>query len=248
VKYTLLLNLILTMSCASWQGASKEKAQMHGQVGASLLESGHYPEALSALLQAAELNSKDPQIQNNLGLAFFYRGRPDKAKTHLERAVDLDSKFTDARNNLGRILIEIKEFKKAEVELKLAVEDLTYPHPQRPYMNLGLLYFKTKNFKEAKVALEKSIYYERSNCYAQTLMGRTLFELKLHDQAAATLDRAIGYCPYQQADEAQYWAGLSYLNAGDLSRSRARFDEIMRLYPESNYRELTQKILNQERF
>lgn len=242
-----ILILLLVSSCVSWPSAHTEQAQVQGQVGASLLESGNYPEALSALLKAEELNPKDAHVQNNLGLAYFYRGRPDKAKSHLENAIKIDPKFTDARNNLGRILIEMGEFNSAEAELKEAVADLTYTRPEKPQFNLGILYFKTKRYQEARGVLEKSLQYDRSSCPAQTLLGRTYYELNQNVMAAATLDRAIGLCPYQASDEPQYWAGMTYLRSGDTSRARLRFEEIIRLYPESQYRALATSALKDER-
>lgn len=249
----LMKNLVLLLlcgflvSCVSWPSEKREKAQMQAQVGMSLLESGNYPEALSALLHAYELDPEDANILNNLGLAYFYRGRPDKAKVHLTSAVKLDPKRTEARNNLGRILLELGEYQEAELQLKKAAEDLTYSRPDRPYLNLGLLYFKTNRYQEAKRVLEKASYHEKNNCTITTLLGRSQFELKDFISAASILDRAIGYCTFQTADEPQYWAGISYLRSGDLDKARKRLSEIIKLYPESPYRIQSQKLLMEER-
>jgi len=247
-KFAIGLLCLTIMSCASWPDAKSEKAQMHAQVGMSLLESGNYPEALSSLHQAHDLDSDDPTIMNNLGLAYFYRGRPDKAKSFLIKALDQNEKLTDARNNLGRILLELGEYRESEIQLKMATQDLTYPRPDRPYLNLGMLYFKTSRFQEAKRSLERSLHYEKNNCTATTLLGRSYFELKDYLSSAAILDRAIGNCSFQSSDEAQYWSGMSYLKLGDLNRARRRFSEIVKLNIESPYRIEAQKQLAHERF
>jgi type IV pilus biogenesis/stability protein PilW len=247
-KVGMSLVYLALISCASWPNAKKEKAQMQAQVGMSLLESGNYPEALSALLLAHEMDPKDASILNNLGLAYFYRGRADKAKLYLQKSISQDEKLTDARNNLGRILIELGEYKKAEEHLKLATEDLTYPRPDRPYLNLGMLYFKMARYHDAKRSLEKSLRYQKNNCTATTLLGRSYYELKDYLSSASVLDRAIGYCTFQASDEAQYWSGMSYARLGDFNKAKRRFSELVKLYPESPYRIQAQKQLAEERY
>jgi type IV pilus assembly protein PilF len=243
-----LLCFLCLWGCASWSSQEKkEKAQMQAQVGMSLLESGNYPEALSALLHAYELEPEDPTILNNLGLAYFYRGKPEKAKFYLQKALKQNYQFTDAHNNLGRILLELGEYKASEIHLKKAVEDLTYPKPEKPYLNLGLLYFKTNRYQEAKKASEKSVYYDKRSCASNTLLGRSYYQIQEYFLSASILDKAIGYCPFQSADEAQFWSGMSYLKLGDIDKTKSRFNEIVKLYPESPYRTQAQKELSQER-
>ncbi len=114
LRFFLVWILLFTAaSCASWGPRDPEQAELHLRVGSSLLESGSYPQALSELLKAEELDPENAMIQNNLGLVYFARERLELSEKHIRRAIALDPKFTDAKNNLGRVLIESKKYEEA---------------------------------------------------------------------------------------------------------------------------------------
>ncbi len=243
----LIILFLLMSSCAQWPNPQKEQAELQGQVGAALLESGNYPKALSSLVTAEKMDPHNPIIQNNLGLAYYYRGRTDLAKIHLQKAVTLDSKYTEAKSNLGRILIDLKEYDQAEKLLNQAKVDLTYEKPEQPLLNLGILHLKKHNWDAAKKSLSQAIEYDPDNCMGNTYLGRALFENKEFSSAAMILDRAIGYCPVQNSDEAQYWSAKAYFESKDYDRSRMRFEELVKLYPRSTYQLEAKKALTDKR-
>lgn len=241
---TFFCSLALLSGCASWGPADPEKAELHLRMGTSLLESGNYPLALGELLQAEKLDDTNPIIQNNLGLAYFARERADLAEKHVRKALKLKSDYTDARNNLGRILLELDKYAEAEKILKEATTDLTYPSPEKPFLNLGLVYFRQRRFDDAKKAFAKSLDYQRNNCLGQTMYGRTLMEMKDFQGAALALDRAIGFCREGQIDEPQYYSALAYYQVGDQRKAESRLEEIIRIYPNGRYRDRARSMLD----
>ena len=212
-------------------------------MGTSLLESGNYPQALSELLIAEKLDDSSSLIQNNLGLAYLARERTDLAEEHIRKAVKLKSDFTDAKSNLGRVLIERKKFAEADKFLHDALSDLTYPHPEKPLLNLGLSSFRQGRFQEAKKYVLKSLDFQRSSCLGQTLYGRSLFELKDYAGSASTLDQAIGFCQNDQPDEPQYFSALAYYQNGEQRKAETRLEEILKLYPNGRYRDRARSML-----
>lgn len=226
---------------------NKERADAYLQIGSAHLAKGNYPMALTNLLEAVRLDPTNPVGRNNLGLAYFVRGRYDLAEAQLKEAVSLNSNYTDARNNLGRTYTELKKFDKAIEQLSIAVKDLTYPQPYKLYSNLGYAYFQHRDFKNAKGYLYEAVKMNRDDCYALSYYGRTLFELKEFEASTQTLDQAIRLCAPQRFDEPYYFAGLSYLKIQRREQAEARFDEIIKLYPGSEYAKKSKKILERLR-
>jgi tetratricopeptide (TPR) repeat protein len=66
---------------------------------------GDYDGALNALTRAAELDPKNPQIQNFLGVALAQKGLRTQAETALRKAVQMEPDYGDAHKNLAIIYL-----------------------------------------------------------------------------------------------------------------------------------------------
>lgn len=235
---------ISTLGCANFGSRDKDKAELYLRMGITQIESGNYPYALRDLLKAEELDQTNPVTQNNLGLVYFFRERLDLAEKHLQKAIAIDPKYTEARNNLSRIYIEKNQLTDAERELKIVLNDLTYPAPDKAYINLGLVKFNQKKFEDARGAFTKVINLIPDDCISNTYLGRSFFEEKEYVRAAESLDRAIGFCQKNLYDEPHYFSALAYYRLGEKSKSVARFEEIIKYYPTGKYREKAKGMLS----
>ena len=213
----------------------QKMAQLHLQMGLSQMNSGNYPQALSEMLTAENLDPDNPVIQNNLGLAYFVRERYDLAEEHIQKALSLKSDYTDARNNLSGVLAERGRFDEALAAAQKAADDLTYPSPEKPLINMGIVYFKTQKYDLAKKSFLRAMTLQRDNCVANSYYGRSLYELKALKPAADALDHAVGFCQRSQFDEPQYYSALTYFELGQKQKAEARLEELIRLYPQGNY-------------
>ncbi|WP_413569103.1 tetratricopeptide repeat protein [Bdellovibrio sp. HCB117] len=240
-KWILALTLLSALGCAS---QDKQKADLYLRMGAAQMESGNYPYALRDLLKAEELDPKNAATQNNLGLVYFFRERYDLAEKHLQKALELEPKYTEARNNLSRVLIEQGKYADAEKELRVVLADLTYPSPEKAYINLGLAKFNQKDFTGARTAFTKVLNANPDDCIGNTYFGRTFFETEDYARAAEALDRAIGFCQKSLYDEPHYYSALAYYRLGDKSKSVARFEELIKYYPTGKYREKAKGMLS----
>lgn len=236
-KLMIALCLLSLMGCASWWQRDKNKAELYLRMGITQIESGNYPYALRDLLKAEELDPQNAVTHNNLGLVYFFRERLDLAEKHLRKAVSIDAKYTEARNNLARILIEKGSYSEAEKELNVVLGDLTYPSPEKAYINLGLVKFNQKDYVASHAAFSKVILSIPDDCIANTYLGRNLFESNDYAQAAESLDRAIGFCQKSLYDEPHYYSALAYYRLGQKSKAVARFEEVVKYYPNGKYRE-----------
>lgn len=243
--FVLTLGLIsqALIGCSTISPEDEKKSHLLLKMGISQMEAGDYPNALRNLIQAAEINPQDASIQNNLGLAYFFRQRYDLAEQHLRRAIALQPDYTEAKNNLGRSLIELNKPSEAVAVLQNALNDLTYPKPARIHLNLGMAYFKARQFDEARAQLRKALEYGPDNCLAQTFLGRSFYETKDYRQATQILDRAVGFCKISQFDEPHYYSALAYYQLGEKQKAESRLEEVIQFYSQGKYSEQAKSML-----
>ncbi|WP_413582973.1 tetratricopeptide repeat protein [Bdellovibrio sp. HCB288] len=241
-KWIIAACALTLVGCASWN-QDKEKAALYLRMGNAFIEETNYPNAIVALLKAQELDPNEPTIQNSLGQAYFLRERYDLAEKQFRKAIAMNPQYSDARNNLARTLIEVGKFAEADKELTLVLNDLTYGGFAKAYTNLGLSKFHQKQYSAAQDAFLKVLNSTADDCWANTYYGRAFFEQKKYSQAAEALDRAIGFCQKNLIDDPHYYSALAYFRLGDKSKSIARFEEIIRYYPNGQYREKSKSML-----
>ncbi len=242
-------SLVILISCSLFSCSSTEKkkrlraAELHLQLGISYINQQNYPTALKELLRSKKLDPHNSVIQNNLGLIYFLMKRYSLSRNHLQRAVNLSPKYTEARNNLGRVLIEIKKYPLAKKHLLIAQKDLTYPYPEKNWINLGLLEFQQKNFYQAKKLFLKSIKVKRKSCLGHYMYGRSLYELKKYPLSAISLDKAIKICKSVSFPEPYYYSALSYYNSNLRLKAKNRFKELLKYFPESSFSKSAKKFV-----
>ncbi len=246
MRRSLFSTFFILISCC-WMGCSsaekKESAVLHMRLGVSEYESGDFPQALKELLQAENLDPSNPLIQNNLGLCYLMRDRPDLAELHLKKAVQLEKKYTEARNNLARVLIALKKYDEADQELKIVLEDLTFPGVEKAYVHLGISRFERKNWNLAEQAFKKAVEYKKDSCLAWDYLGRVSFEKKNYSEALNLFDKSVTLCQRQLFDEPHYYSGLTLYRMGQSAKAKDRFKEVVHLYPDGQYKDKAQAII-----
>ena len=235
---------LLALGVIGCSGAAlrKEQAQYHLRIGTSYLVKGHYPQALSELIQAAQMDPDDPVIQNNLGLAYFVRKEYALAEDHVKKALEINPRYSEARNDLGRIYIELARYDEAIHELTAVTKDLTYTVPEKAFVNLGLAYMKKGDLTNAQNNFKKSLEANSHFCPAYNYYGQALFQLQKYEAAIDAFDSALKLCN-NNYDEAHYFSGLSYYKAGQPEKAEARLEEVVKLYPDSEYADKAKNML-----
>jgi type IV pilus assembly protein PilF len=221
------------LGCASGE-IRQQQAQLHLRIGTSLLIKGHYPQALSELLEAEKLDPTEPVIQNNLGLAYFVRREYGLSESHIKKAISFSPGYSDAKNNLGRVYIEQARYDDAISELLPVTKDLTYPSPEKCFVNLGLAYLKKGDMGNAQKMYKKSIESNSRFCPGYNYLGQAYFQQQKYEDAIQSFDTALSLCN-SNYDEAHYYSALSYYKAGQKEKAEARFQEVIKLYPNSEY-------------
>lgn len=225
------VNLI---ACATSKKEQNE-AELHMRIGTAHLTKGNLPFALSELNMAEKLDPNNPMVQNNLGLVYFFNERYEESLKHLDRALKIRPDFTEARNNHARVLIELTRYDAAIAELKIVLNDLTYPEPAKAWVNMGIAFFRKNDFATAKEKFAKAIEINRENCLAHTYFGRALLELQQLNQASSALDNAVVICRPNRFEEPHYYSGLTYYKLGKTTSAIARMEEVIHLFPTGKF-------------
>lgn len=239
-KNLLIFSLIIT-GCVSSQ-KNDHRASLYLQAGEEKLASGQYPSALSDLLEAQKLAPNNPRVLNALGMVYFAQSQYNYSVQFLEQALDENPSFTEAQNNLGRVYLAIGKYSKAENYISAALKDLTYSTPEKPLTNMGLLYHQKKDYKKAKEYYLKALKANREFCPAYNQYGQTLLQLKDYEGAGLILDRAIRVC-LENPEEVHYLSALSYYQMGRRDAAVARLQEVIRLYPTSEFADKARSLL-----
>ena len=221
----------------------EETAELHLQMGVSYIQQQNYPLALRELLTAQSLDPRNPVIQNNIGLNYFLMKKYKRSIKHFQKAIRFSSKYTEARSNLARVYIEVKKYKEAQNQLMIAKNDLTYPNPEKIWINLGLIDFKNKKYSEAIKSFLKAIEVGKRDCLSHYMYGRSLYSLKKYTLAGSALDKSIKVCQ-DSLPEPYYYSALSYYRSGYSKKSQRRFKQVLEKFPESSLAESARKFIS----
>ena len=154
----------------------------------------------------------------------------------ITNAIEEKPTYSEAHNNLGRVYIEIKDFKSARKHLDLAAKDLTYPHKDKVWFNLGLSYFMQNRYKKSQSYFLKSISANRSHCLSYNYYGRAAIELQDFKKATKIFDQAIFHCRKKGTDEPHYYSAIALFRTGYKSKAIARLKEGQKLFPRGKNR------------
>lgn len=241
----ILISLLFLAGCISTssQSLDSEKALSHLQIAVSMMNRGMYPQAHAELLQAEKLDPRNASVQNNLGLASYYRQRFDLAEKYYKRAVELKSNYSEARNNLARLYVETDRLSQAEEQLKIVIDDLTYTGYSRAYLHYGVLRFKQEQYSDAIKFLSKAIETDKESCSGYYFLGRSFLERNENSRAVEALDRSVNFCDRSMEDEPLYYSALAYYRSEQKEKSLARFDALLKQFPNGKNREKAKQLV-----
>jgi len=238
--------LFLT-GCILVQGTTEktgDPAAYHYQMGLSYLGERNFTGALVELTEAEKLDPDNPELLYRLALAYIGKKRPDQAEKRLLRALKLKTNFSAARNDLGYAYLELKRWDDAIQQFKIAKDDLFYENSENATINLGLAYLGKGDYTKALDELQGIAKLNQRNPVIHLSMGRVWFAMDKTDQAVAEYHKALAI--YKDYGAAYYYLGLALLKLNKIAEARSAFNEVLRIFPESdlgrasrNYLDLT---------
>lgn len=137
--------------------AAEEDPFINYNKGVMLFKKQEYSMAASYLSKSVQLEPSNGAYWNMYGLTLARMGELQASEDAFRKSLEVEPDLTDVHNNLGMVYTEMKDYEKALEEYGIVLQDKTYPTPEFPYFNIGLLKLKQGKTEEAMLAFEQVV-------------------------------------------------------------------------------------------
>lgn len=175
-------------SFAQMYGVSPDSAAAHLFLARMLLRQGYDPIAEQNAQQAAALDPKLPLVHYLLGEFYLYKSDVQKAIDEFELEQKLNPGYAGTYDRLGDSYTRVGKYDEAERALQRAI--LLDATATGPYILMGKVLVKKKDFASATTYLEKALRMDPSNYISHHLMGEAYRGLGREADAERELKRA----------------------------------------------------------
>jgi predicted O-linked N-acetylglucosamine transferase (SPINDLY family) len=174
-------------------GLNPRSAEVHCNLGWSLLRLGRHQEARACLERAIALNPSFPTALTNLGTALMHLRRYDEAVAAHDRAIVLKPDYGDAHYNRGMALLLANRNEEAGQSFDRA---LTLQPRHLPALHgKGLVHLNLKNFDQALAAQSAALAVKPDAAIVIIQRARVFQHLGQFDKAEAEFDAALAIEP-----------------------------------------------------
>lgn len=190
--------------------------------------------ALQYLKEAERYDPDIAELYHSQALAYYQKNDLESAIISARKALGLKPDYSDANNTLGRYLLEKGSLKEAETYLIRAASDPLYRDSFRPLTNLGILYYRKDDMKNAERFLNRAIatnsdfsciaYYYRGHIRIKE--GRVREAIDDYEKSVKKLCGGYG--------DAHYALGVAFEKNRQYDKARKKFIEIQERYPGSD--------------
>jgi len=156
-------------SFAQMYGVPPDSAQAHLFLARMLLRQGYDPIAEQNALRAAAMDPKLPLVHYLLGEFYLYKSDVQKAIEEFETEQKLNPAYAGTYDRLGDSYSRLNRYDDAQRALQRAI--LLDATATGPYILMGKVLIKKKDFASAASYLEKALRMDPSNYMSHHLMG-----------------------------------------------------------------------------
>lgn len=212
-----LLRLAISPDPSEQHPMYREDIYYH--IGALLMKSKKYDEAIREFENALLINPKDPRVHNDLGVIYKEYNDFSKAEYHYKNAIKIEPRFNLAIVNLTALYIQEKKFTEAiellDKSLKLK------PHDKELLYNLGVVYHASGELEKALSYYKQVLSYDSDNPNALNNIAMIYSEKNDWEKAKDLLMECIRKNSYFT---------LAYANLGDILYSENHIKEALYYY------------------
>lgn len=200
MPFALLLATMLALTgCQSTGKTSsledrQKSAQLHYQIGIDALNKGQLPKAFDELLKSEKLDHSQPNTLDALGYAWRVQGDLHKAEEYYKRAIKLSPKAA-TYNNYGSLLVQMKKFQEAEVQLNQALNDPRYPNQDLAFLNLGDALIGQEKLDEAVIAYQNAKRFNNYLILADVRIAQAYIQMGRDNYGWAILEKLLELYP-----------------------------------------------------
>ena len=176
------------------------------------------------------------------GRAAFAKKDQQEALAHLQKAITIYPSFFDAHLLLATVLIDAREWNRAETVLQRSLELKQENPPALIY--LGEVYWRQKRLKESEETLLAGLKRDDKSWHGHFTLARLYWDMGDIKKAGPPLGKTLQLKP--DFAEAHLLAGNVLLKVGQQQRALLEYEEYLRLAPKGEFapqaRELVQKL------
>ncbi|MEL7038106.1 MAG: tetratricopeptide repeat protein [Cyanobacteria bacterium J06592_8] len=148
-----------------------------------------YPEALSALKKATQMNPNLEEAWYSQGNILVRLSRYTEALSAYEKVVEIHPDKYEAWYNRGNVLVKLKKYSEALESYNQALS--IQPNDDEAWHNRGVLLRKFKRYKDALLSYDKALEIQPNKYETWHNRGNVLGKLKRYEEAIISYDRAI---------------------------------------------------------
>lgn len=168
---------------------NKDNTQLLLSTGIELHNAGKYADAITTFQEALKLAPDEPAINYRLAFSLFAAHRGQEAVPYAEKVIKTSSVYSSgAYSLLGSIYDEAHQPEKAITAYKDGIK--LYPQDQNLHYNLGLAYFRSKQYAEAEAAAIESIKLDPKHANSQRMYALVTFHQNKRVNAL------LGFCSF----------------------------------------------------
>lgn len=216
------LALALLPGCAHVSDKDREQSTLRSDLAVQNLVKNPQA-AFKDVEESLAFNPENAEAWHLKALLFQHSfARPDDAMACYRKALEFKTPFPEARVNLGTLYVDQKRYDDAIREYQLALDDVSYRAPYIAQTNLGWVYFKQGNQKEALLHLKAAATLEPKYCLTRSFLGQ------LHEAAGDLPEACKQYGKYREncPEAADAWKreGLCLAKEGNVAEAAKKLD------------------------
>jgi tetratricopeptide (TPR) repeat protein len=224
--------LAAVAACVSPEKKLRDEKMSGGHLALArkLMEQQRMQEALTQADLAIRESKKNADAWMTRGQIKFFMADYAPAIEDFDRAMDLRDRFTEALSWRAWARIEIGDLAGAETDYRAALEDRTYPTPEKLHLNLGLLLVRMGRGKEGIASLKDAVTVNPAYTRGHYELGRLEEEAGNVNDARISYEAAIG--GMKDSPDLNLRLALVLEKTGEGARAKEYFKRVIDLAPE----------------
>jgi type IV pilus assembly protein PilF len=229
-----LVAALLATACVTTGGEPVDREEGRAasirNVGIDHLQQGRTAMAIRKLVEANDLDPKDPATHLALGEAYRRKGMLDRAEQEYKRAIEVSPKTNDFNRqetvlNLSALYIQMKRYDDAIAQCRTLVDDPTFSTPWRALTNMGWAAFKLGQITEARRYLEEALDFHPRYAPANLDLGIVEQQARQYLPALRRFEYAVegDQMPADAIAEANYRMAEIYVALGKRAKAIEHF-------------------------
>jgi Tfp pilus assembly protein PilF len=223
----LVLSLSACATSSPTEKSANDRLATYLEASSSALTAHDFAGALSYAMQAEKIDPSSSPVQHIKALIFAARGDRTTAIACARKALELDPKSSAVGNTLGKLLLDEGRGSEAEPYLLMAARDPLNREAYKAWTNLGIYYYRKKEYSSAANAMDQAINAEPQNaCVAFYYRGHIrMSEGKLREAIRDYDSSTRNFCA--EFADGRLALGIAYERDRQFEKARRTYLEII---------------------